>query len=93
MALWHNTTLISLSLGRPTYNGTKLRLDFIEGNPDKPVSVSVFQLTFLAMVGYAQALGADELRVMNPINANVKSYYEKFGLTYIAKGDYLYIRL
>lgn len=45
------------------------------------------------MVGYAEALGADELRVMNPINADVKRYYERFGLVYVARGDYLYIRL
>ncbi len=93
MALWNGLTLISLSLGRPTYNGTKLRLDFIEGNPDKPKSIKVFEYTFLAMAGYAQALGADELRVMNPINAAVKHYYESFGLVYVTRGDYLYIRL
>jgi hypothetical protein len=93
MALWHSSVLVSLSLGRPTYRGTKLRLDFIEGNPDKPVGVKVFQATFLAMVGYAHALGADELRVMNPINADVRRYYESVGLSYVAKGDYLYIRL
>ncbi len=93
MALWQGDVLMSLTMGRPTYQGTKLRLDFIEGNPDKPRDVKVFEPTFLAMVGYAQALGANELRVMNPINAEVKSYYERFGLTYVAKGDYLYIRL
>lgn len=93
MALWHNSELASLTLGRPTYRGTKLRLDFIEGNPEKPGDVQVFEPTFLAMVGYADALGADELRVMNPINADVKRYYERFGLVYVAKGDYLYIRL
>lgn len=93
MALWHGSDLVSLTLGRPTYQGTKLRLDFIEGNPEKPSHVQVFEPTFLAMVGYAHALGADELRVMNPINAEVKRYYERFGLQYVAKGDYLYIRL
>lgn len=93
MALWQGHNLISLSLGRPTYNGTKLRLDFIEGNPEKPDGVKVFEYTFLAMVGYAQMLGADELRVMNPINKDVKRYYESFGLSYVAKGDYLFIRL
>ena len=93
MALWHNSTLEGLSLGRPTYSGAKLRLDFIEGNPNKPANVSVFQPTFIAMVAYAHALGADELRVMSRINAAVKQYYEKFGLTYIAKGDFLYIKL
>lgn len=93
MALWHNNILASLSLGRPTYQGTKLRLDFIEGNPDKPGGVRVFEPTFLAMVGYAQALGAGELRIMNPINNDVRRYYERFGFAYIIKGDYLYVRL
>jgi len=45
------------------------------------------------MATYAKALGASQLRIMNPINADVKNYYEKFGLTYVAKGDYLYTRL
>ena len=93
MALWHNATLVSLSLGRPTYRGSKLRLDFIEGNPDKSEDIKVFEYTFLAMVGYAQTLGAGELRVMHPINADVKRYYENFGLSYVTKGDYLYVRL
>lgn len=93
MALWHNSTLVSLSLGRPTYQGTKLRLDFIEGNPDKPKDIKVFEYTFLAMAGYAHAMGANELRVINPINSEVKSYYESYGLSYNAKGNYLYVRL
>lgn len=93
MALWHGSNLVSLSLGRPTYNGSKLRLDFIEGGPEKPEGVKVFEHTFVAMVGYAQVLGADELRVMNPINTDVKRYYETFGLNYVPKSDYLYIRL
>jgi hypothetical protein len=70
-----------------------LRLNFIEGNPDKPDGMKVFEYTFLAMAGYAQVLGAEELRIMNPINADVRRYYQTFGLTYVAKDDYLYIRL
>ena len=93
LALWHNNSLVSLSLGRPSYHGTKLRLDFIEGNPDKSGNIKVFEPTFLAMVGYAQALGATELRIMNPINGDVRRYYERFGFAYINKGDYLYVRL
>ena len=93
MALWHNRQLISLSLGSPSYQGTKLRLDYIEANPDKPADLKVFQSTFIAMVAYAQAIGAEELRVMNPVNEQVRKYYERFGLTYISKSDYLYIKL
>ncbi len=49
--------------------------------------------TLLTMVGYAQALGAKELRIMNPINEDVRYYCERFGLAYINKSGYLYVRL
>lgn len=92
LALWHRNNLASLSLGRPTYHGTGLRLDFIEGNPDIR-EIKVFPIMMAAITTYAEALGANEVRVMNPINEEVKNYYQKFGLIYIAKGDYLYSRL
>jgi len=66
LALWQKYELTSLSLGRPTYNGTSLRLDFIEGNPDYR-EIKVFPPVMAAMTTYAEALGANELRVMNPI--------------------------
>ena len=84
---------ISLTLGRPTYYGTALRLDFIEANPEKPKDIAVFPIVLFAMIVYAEALGANEIRVIEPINQDVKRYYESSGLTYVAKGDYLYIRL
>lgn len=93
LAVWHKKSLISLTLGRPTYNGTALRLDFIEANPDNPGDIRVFPVVLLAMMVYAEALGAAELRVMKPINEEVKKYYESVGLIYVEKGDYLYMRL
>ncbi len=92
LALWHNNNLASLSLGRPTYNATGLRLDFIERNPDY-TDIKVFQITLAAMNVYADVLGANELRIMNPINDEVKKYYETFGLQYVEKNDYLFIRV
>jgi len=92
LALWHKGNLASLSLGRPTYSGTGMRLDFIEGNPDYH-GIKVFPIVMAALTTYAEALGANELRVMNPINDEVRDYYSKFGLTYVANGDYLYTRL
>lgn len=89
LALWHKSNLASLTLGRPTYNATGLRLDFIEGNPDYR-EIKVFPIVMAAMTVYAEALGANELRVMNPVNEDVKNYYQQFGLTYVSKGDYLY---
>ncbi len=92
LALWHNNHLASLSAGRPTYNAMGLRLDFIEKNPDY-IDIKVFQITLATMNVYADALGANELRVMHPVNNEVKHYYETFGLQYVEKGDYLFTRI
>lgn len=46
-----------------------------------------------AMAVYADLIGAQQLRVMNPINDEVKRYYETFGLIYVADGNYLYQNL
>lgn len=92
LALWQGATLASLSLGRPTYNATGLRLDFIEKNPE-PAELKVFQITLAAMSVYADLLGARELRVMHPVNNEVREYYETFGLVYVPHGDYLFTRI
>lgn len=91
-AVWYKGQLNGLSLGRPTYNGSSLRLDFIEASPvDR--ELAVFEIIIVAMRTYADLLGARELRVMHPINKQVKSYYAAHGFTYVKNGDYLYIRI
>lgn len=74
-------------------HGSEFRLGFIEANPEKPSGVRAFQATFLAMAGYANSLGADELRVMNPINDEVREYYERYGFTYVARRNFLFVKL
>lgn len=90
VALWKQNDLITISLGRPTYNGHFLRLDVVEARPkdlgDRP---SVFDEILLAYGVYARMIGATSIRIMNPINENVRNYYESFGYVYHAKGDYL----
>ena len=93
LAIWQNNELLSLTLGRPTYNGTAVRLDFIEAAPAKPKDIKVFGITLFAMIAYAALLGAEAIRVMHPINDAVKQYYASLGLIYVAKGDYLTLRL
>jgi len=92
LALWHKNKLVSLSLGRPTYSGTGLRLDVIEGSPEER-EIKVFPAVIAAMAVYASALGAKEIRVMKPINKAVRDYYSTQGFTFVAKGDYLYKKL
>ena len=90
-ALWQNNSLITLSMGRPTYLGGALRLDFIEARPrelgDRP---SVFNEVLIAYGIYARMINAKQIRIMNPINDDIKAYYETFGYTYVAKQNYLY---
>ena len=93
MALWHTGKLASMTLGRPTYTGHRMRMDFIEAAPDKSANLKVFEISLFAIGIYAEALGAHELRVMHPINPQVRYYYAQYGLIYVPSGDYLYTTL
>ncbi|WP_338847385.1 hypothetical protein V8J88_01540 [Massilia sp. W12] len=92
LALWHQNNLASLSLGRPTRNAAGLRLDFLEGSPENR-NLKVVPFVLLAMAVYAESLGATEIRLVQPINDTVRKYYEGFGMQYVRKGDFLFMRL
>jgi hypothetical protein len=90
IAVWENSLLTALSLGRPTYNATGLRLDIVEAMPrDLGERSNVFEIVILAYEVYARMINANHIRIMNPVNETVKTYYERFGYKYIPKGDYL----
>lgn len=91
MALWHSSRLIGLSIGRPTYQGTALRLDVVEAAPsDLGERPSIFEAVLLGYGIYARLVNAKQIRIMNPVNEKVKTYYERFGYKYVAAGDYLF---
>ena len=91
-AVWYKGKLNGLSIGRPTYNSGSLRLDFIEVSPGDR-EIAVFDIIVVAMRTYADMLGARELRIMHPINDQVKDYYASHGFSYVRKGDYLFKRI
>lgn len=93
MALWQGGQLLSLSLGRPTYNGRRARLDLVEANPAHTGEPRIFPIVLLAIATYADMLGVNEVRVMHPINAKVRGYYAEHGLTYVTNGDYMYFHV
>jgi hypothetical protein len=91
VALWQESELIALSLGRPTYHGDHLRLDFVEARPkDLGPRSPVFNEILVAYGIYARMINARQIRIMHPINEEVKDYYKSFGYQYVAKQDYLY---
>lgn len=93
-ALWKENTLIAISLGRPTFGAGSIRLDIIEGAPrdliDRP---NVTRDILFAYEIYAGLLGADYIRIMNPLTEELKAYYTSLGYSYMRDGDYLVRRL
>ncbi len=80
LSVWHGNTLCSLSLGRPTFNGTAMRLDFVEKfNKHHPFSKEMFPITLLAYEAYGRVIGAEALRIMNPLNKKLIEYYSSHG--------------
>lgn len=83
IAIWHSSLLCGLSIGKPTWAGEKLCLELIEASPEKtPLGGTIFSLTVQSAEAYALAIGATQVRIMNPINVYVRKYYESFGFNY-----------
>lgn len=80
MSVWFGNTLCSLSLGRPTYKGTEMRLDFIERCPKNcPHAGEMFRVSLLAYETYATFIGANKIRIMQPMNEKLVKYYMSYG--------------
>ncbi len=84
-AAWKNNKLVGLSLGRPTYSGTGLRLDYIEKAPAS--DVRLVEVMLIALTTYGTLLGANHLKIMHPVNTVVRDYYVSYGFTYDRKQD------
>ena len=90
LAIWHRHILCGLSMGRPTWTGDKLRLDFIEALPIKnPLKGRTVEVVLSAAEAYADQIGAHQIRIMNPINDQVKAFYtsSKVGYAYDSRSD------
>ncbi len=77
LSVWHRDMyLCGASIGRPTWSGGKLRLDYLESAPQgTSLDGLITDITIAASVAYAKTIGAVQLRIMNPVNEDVKNYY------------------
>lgn len=83
LAAWYGNTLAGLSLGRPSYAGTRLRLEFIESRPSSsPLKGRIVPITISVAELYANVIGAEELRIIDPIDEKLIEYYSSFGYRY-----------
>ena len=73
-------SLCSLTLGRPTYKGTAMRMDFIERFTKNPLfKGDMYQVSFLAYATYGRLIGANQIRIMDPQNAKLIKHYSSEG--------------
>jgi hypothetical protein len=94
LAIWYKDLFLSgLALGRPTWSGNKLRLDFIEASPQRNALTGlVVDITIIAAEAYADAIGASQIRIMNPINEKVRNHYlnSDRGFSYDKRENFCY---
>lgn len=93
LAIWHKKNFLTgASIGRPTWSGNKLRLDFIEANPTRsPLTGLITDIVIMAGEIYARAIGASQIRIMHPVNDKVKRHYlGKGNFFYNQKGNFCY---
>jgi hypothetical protein len=80
LSVWHGNSLCSLTLGRPTFKGTEVRLDFIEKTPANCLfSGDMFRVSLLAYETYGDLIGARKIRIMEPTNSKLINYYMSYG--------------
>lgn len=83
LAIWHDKTLCSLSLGRPNASGSRLRLEFTEARPlENPLKGRIMPIVLSVAEVYGGLLGADEVRLIDPIDQKLVDYYSSFGYEY-----------
>lgn len=65
LSVWNKNTLLSLTLGRPTYKGKSIRMDFIEKAPNIDIySGQLFSISQLAYETYGRLIGQILLQKM-----------------------------
>jgi len=96
LAVWYNNVLCGLSVGRPSFHGSRVRLDFIERSPGiNPLTGRVTPISTTAFEVYARLIDAKQIRIMFPKPALIE-YYSSLEYTYIKgsgtdqKPNYLY---
>ncbi len=96
LSIWHRKLFLTgAAIGRPTWGKGKLRLDFIEASPIKSqLSGLIVDLVIFTGEAYADIIGATQIRIMSPVNEDVKRLYlSKDDFSYDKQGDFCYRNL
>jgi hypothetical protein len=76
MAIWHKAKLCGLVIGVPTRGKTRLYIEGIEGSPTRsdPLSGKIMQIALFASERYAEALGCQEIWIVDPAEGLLDAY-------------------
>ncbi|GAB1257841.1 hypothetical protein NBRC116494_23430 [Aurantivibrio plasticivorans] len=79
------SNVAGLSYGLPTVSKSALKIDIIEATPytEHKKNTQIFEIISTAAQFYAILLGADEVRIMNPLSEQLSDYYCSFGYEYV----------
>lgn len=75
-AIWYGSTLCGLLLGKMSGKNVHIRLEVVEGSTDNshPLKGRVAFIALSAVEMYGFALGAQESRIIDPVDGAIKSY-------------------
>ncbi len=78
-------SLVGLVYGVPSQAKTQLKVNLIEGTPISAhkKDARIFELISESAQIYADLLGADEIRIMRPVNQEVANYYCTYGFEFV----------
>lgn len=81
LCIKNGSNLVGLAYGMPTKSKGKLKIDIIESTPVKKdkLNCSIFEIISTGSQAYAALLGANEIRLMNPLNEELSKFYSRFG--------------
>lgn len=85
LCIKHAGFVSGLTYGMPTQTKTKLKVDIIESTPfrEHKNNQKIFEIISTAAQYYAVLLGADEVRIMNPLNDDLVKYYCSYGYEFV----------
>lgn len=76
VAIWNGDQLCGLALGRLSKRNVKVRLDIIEGTPNKnhPLKGQIAYIGLTAMEAFGYAVGAEESLIIDPVKGAITAY-------------------
>ncbi len=85
LSIKRGSHIVGLSYGEPTVSKKSLKIDIIESTPyeEHKKDTRVFEIVSRAAQYYGILLGADEVRIMNPLSDDLVNYYCSYGYEYV----------